>query len=75
MIINESKLTIYKTEKEDGNLMASDDRKKSEKKKFILLAEIAALKKVTQIVAKRLPQMCTTVQLWVGKGEGSFSMR
>jgi hypothetical protein len=32
--------------------MASVDRRKSEKKKFILLAEIAALKKVTQLLQK-----------------------
>jgi hypothetical protein len=37
-----------------------------------ILLQKSCMKKVTQNVVKRLPQMCTTVQLWVGKGEGSF---
>ncbi len=50
--------------------MASDDRRKSEKKS-IFIAEKLLEKGYTKLV-KRLPQMCTTVQLWVGKGDGSF---
>ena len=48
--------------------MASVDRRKSEKKNF---GKSCIEKGYTKLV-KRLPQMCTTVQLSVGKGVGSF---
>ncbi len=49
--------------------MASVDRK-SQRRNFYFIGRNSCVEKGYTIVAKRLPQMCTTVQL--REGEGSF---
>jgi hypothetical protein len=72
------KLTVYNEtidKKRMVNLRASvrSQKVREELFYFFFIAEKLLEKGYTKLV-KRLPQMCTTVQLWVGKG-GAFCVR
>ena len=70
------KLTIIKRQfnKIRMVILRASVRSQKVREEIYFIAEKLLEKGYTKLV-KRLPQMCTTVQLWVGKGEGSFSVR